>query len=609
MLINTNINLLKRIFGHMTLVQKRQILRLSSLNIFLSLFDSAGVIVLGVVISRLSENGSVALSNVPLTKYIENLAFFSKMNPGEVTFAWSIICLFLFAIRGTFSPIVLRGIFRRFGEYSSDHSKLILDKILESNINFTKSRNSQQIIIATGEGSTAAFNAIPSQVVIIISEIFLVFIFCITLLIVNPLFTLLIFTYFCCVVFLLQKKLGQNQNRLSKVRNDSVIEGGIQVKESLFAFREIRMGNSKLFFVDKYYTSRSRENFCVSELQYLNLLPKFYMELSLVFGMFISIGFLLLNGFSDSIITTFGIFVGASMRLLPTFIRLQGASSGIKSCSGQAIVCLDLIEELELAISGKQTIIEIDNDVQSVNKAIIVSNLSLSYIERDKPVLSNLTFEIDPFTTFGVVGPSGAGKSSLMDVIVGAQESFSGNVTIEGLSPRGYIKRNPGAMSLVPQEVPIVNGTILENIVFGRKSNAAEIKHIKDILIRAQLLEFVENLPNGLDTLVGENGSNLSGGQRQRLGVARALFSQPRYLFLDEATSSLDANTEDLLAKSLRQLHGEMTIIIIAHRLATIRECDSIIYIENGELVCKGDFDFVRSNVPNFDHQADLLGL
>jgi ABC-type multidrug transport system fused ATPase/permease subunit len=185
----------------------------------------------------------------------------------------------------------------------------------------------------------------------------------------------------------------------------------------------------------------------------------------------------------------------------------------------------------------------------------------------------------------------------------------SGVIRVAGLSPKEAIKIWPGAIAYVPQDINIASGTILENISLGFPLESVNSNYLERALRLAKLTEFINELPEGVNTNVGEFGSRLSGGQKQRIALARALYLNPKIIVLDEATSSLDAETEFEISNAIKDLRGEITVILIAHRLSTVRDADKVIYMENGRVLSIGDFNFVRSNVVNFNKQADLMGL
>jgi ABC-type multidrug transport system fused ATPase/permease subunit len=289
---------------------------------------------------------------------------------------------------------------------------------------------------------------------------------------------------------------------------------------------------------------------------------------------------------------------------------MQQSGIQLKSALGSAAPTLDLVSELGELPSVEESI-EIGPRFiyPGFNANIELKNISYTYPGSDQSALSSINLEIHHGEFAAIVGSSGAGKSTLADLILGLLTPTNGDVLISGAKPQDAIREWSGAIAYVPQDVLIVNGSIRENVALGYPKDSISPAEVERAIKVSQLDEFVLSLPEGLESRVGERGTKLSGGQRQRLGIARALYSNPRLIILDEATSALDGKTEADLSAAITRLKREVTVVMIAHRLSTIRDADKILYLDQGKGIALGNFEEVRFKVPEFDNQAKLMGL
>ena len=214
-----------------------------------------------------------------------------------------------------------------------------------------------------------------------------------------------------------------------------------------------------------------------------------------------------------------------------------------------------------------------------------MSNIFWKYETQKLPVLTNVSLEIKKGKSIALIGASGSGKTTLSDIILGLLMPQGGSVTADGTDVYSMPMEWANIVGYVPQTIFLLDGTVRENIIFGLSDSKADDAKIWKSLERAQLKEFVEKLPQQLDTMVGERGIKFSGGQRQRIAIARALYNEPEILVLDEATAALDNDTESAVMESIEALHGKITLIIVAHRLETIKCCDEIYEIIDGKAV------------------------
>jgi ABC-type multidrug transport system fused ATPase/permease subunit len=304
------------------------------------------------------------------------------------------------------------------------------------------------------------------------------------------------------------------------------------------------------------------------------------------------------------------VFMAAGSRIAPAILRIQQGSLTIKNQIGYANQTITLIERLNF-LDGSQ--VPNFNEMESIpNEAeeniISFEAVNFKFQDSTTQLLSDVTFSIKNGKNLAITGASGVGKSTLAELILGLLSPTSGKILVNGINPRSMISSNPGFLAYVPQDVVIIKGTIAQNVSLELQ-NESNLEKIWLALERAKLDDFVRNLPHGLDTPVLELGLNLSGGQKQRIGIARALYQEPKVLVLDEATSSLDGETELAISKSLDSLKGEVTLVVIAHRLSTVRSADTVIFLENGRIADMGTFEEIRNRNSNFQNQALLMGL
>jgi ABC-type multidrug transport system fused ATPase/permease subunit len=344
-------------------------------------------------------------------------------------------------------------------------------------------------------------------------------------------------------------------------------------------------------------------------MNFMPYISKYVMETSVVIGsLFLaSIQFVLQD--ASHAVATLAIFLAAGSRIAPAVLRVQQGLVTLKGALGQARPTLDLIDDIGSTRVDNSLVDVLDIEHPGFEAFIQVQNVSMSYPNRDEPVLRNISFRINPGEFVAIVGPSGSGKTTLLDLILGLLVPDSGEVLISKEEPLKCISKWPGALAYVPQDVVIVSGSIAENVDLGFEKSAISDELIKNALSLSMLDSLLLELPEGSQSSVGERGNKLSGGQRQRLGIARALFTKPRILFLDEATSSLDGQTEREITESIISLKGNLTVVTIAHRLSTVRNADKVIYLDKGQIVSIGTFEEVRNQVIDFDNQATLMGL
>jgi ABC-type multidrug transport system fused ATPase/permease subunit len=318
-------------------------------------------------------------------------------------------------------------------------------------------------------------------------------------------------------------------------------------------------------------------------------LPRLWLELLAVFGLVILVLTMQQSNHTGiNIIPVVALFAVAAFRLLPSINRILAAIQLLR----YGLPAIDLVYK-DIYINKKKDLIKSPNlnDTPAIapfSREIEVSKISYRYPEASKLALDDINFRIQKGSCVGFVGPSGSGKSTLVDVVLGLLEPQHGEIKVDGHNIQDNLRWWQNQIGYVPQSVVLVDSSLRANIAFGVPESEVDEESIKIAIKSAQIDEFIASLPDGLDTQVGERGVRLSGGQLQRIGIARALYHDPPILVLDEATSALDSVTENEVMQAVNALHRNKTILIIAHRLSTVMQCDVLCAIENGKIMAHG---------------------
>lgn len=406
-------------------------------------------------------------------------------------------------------------------------------------------------------------------------------------------------------IYMLQQKRAKH---LGIVFSKLNIESEEKIVEALSSFREIKVHDRQQYYARQIERVRLEVAKVQAEMNFMPQISKYVIETTLVIGTFLiaAIQFYLKDAVNA--VAALAVFMAAGSRIAPAVLRLQQGMVTIRTNLGSANPTLDLIEDLKIGDSQKE-LLNPSFDYTGFNGVIELDQVSFKYSHESSFNLKVDNLKIEAGTHVAIVGPSGSGKTTLADLILGIITPDGGRVEISGLSPMNAISKWPGAVSYVPQDVTISNSTLIENIALGFDPDEINREWIDRAISQVDLTRMVDAFEDGLSTKLGERGGNISGGQRQRIGIARALYTKPRVLILDEATSALDGETELGITKSLNSLDSKTTLVTVAHRLSTVRDADLVIYMESGKIVSTGTFQEVRNSVPNFDRQANLMGL
>lgn len=511
--------------------------------------------------------------------------------------------LFVSAIVATLS---LRYIYHFAQRIGAEISSNLFDYYLSTNWLFHTQNNSSKLITNIAGECSRVTTGIVVPALIMNAKIVISLSIIIFLLSVDFLVTLVGFTIFGLVYFIIfssvKYKLGLNGQKLTEhqnIRIKTMNEGFGGVKDILLMDRaeqfKSRFRNSSLIY-----------GHAVGTQQTLSDIPKYWIEL-LAFGTMVLLILFLMIASKENfalIVPTLSMFAMASYKLIPAFQQIYFYLSGIKfSQSAIDSISKDLRTFNSNIIMNQSS----RQNNQDLSYSIRLNDVTFSYPNKGSPVISNMSLEIPENSLIGFAGPSGSGKSTLIDIILGLLIPNSGSLVLgENTISKNNTYLLQSRVGYVPQTIFLSDNTIKNNIAFGLDDADIDEMKINNCIDQSQLQDLINSLPDGLETMVGEKGVQLSGGQRQRIAIARALYRKPKILVLDEATSALDGLTEQKIMQSIHKIASDITVIIIAHRLNTIKECDMIYFIESGKIVDSGSYDELISTNAKFQSLSKI---
>jgi ABC-type bacteriocin/lantibiotic exporter with double-glycine peptidase domain len=592
----------------LTKPEKYKLVLIIILQVFLGALDLLGIVSIGAL-------GALAIqgleSHSPGNK-VETLLRIFHIN--SMSFQTQI------AVLGVFSSLVLifktvasvllnRKIFYFLNHKSADISSRLISKMLRKNLVDIQKRSTQEILYIITNGTASLMNGILATAVTVISDSAVILILSFGLFLIDPIILLTTIFLFTTIGVILQYALQKRAKNTGILVNSLTIESNQKILEVLYSYRESVVRNRRDFYAEEIGKIRHKLANNSAETNFLPYISKYVIEAASVFASLCLAAYEFGSKNAVHAVAVLAVFTAASSRIAPAVLRVQQGLLLMKNSSGGAESTFKFIEELEGDSYERFPLTSLNLNHDGFVPSVVLNSVNFRYSAASSFALSDVSLSIKAGTSVAIVGPSGAGKTTLIDLILGVLVPSSGQILISGLPPQVCSAKWSGSISYVPQEVFVSAGSFKENVALGYLASDVKDEYIWEALKLAELEETVLQNPKGIYADVGEDGTKISGGQRQRLGIARALVTRPKLLVLDEATSALDGQTEFNISKSISKLSGHATLIIVAHRLATVREVDQIIYLENGRVLATGSFDEVRKKISNFDRQAKLMGL
>ena len=445
-------------------------------------------------------------------------------------------------------------------------------------------KNTAELIRNINSNMPDFFSGMLSSAFMVVTELLIVVTIYIALMLIDPFIAIIVFGVLGSVIYLL----------IRGVRSQLTVLGGdlqkinVEVNKNLFqglgAIKETKVMGKEEYFAAAFERSFKLQTRIRSKYSILSQLPRFTIENVVMIGLLMSVLYKVVAGDSMAdVIPTFSAVAVAAFRVMPSANRLTGQINGLRYMEP---LLNTIYDDLIYIKKHPELQNSLKNDVEKLAfiDKIELADIQFKYPQSNLPILNGVSFEIPHGSFVGIVGASGAGKTTLVDVMLGLLEPQHGKICVDGhdiISTN--IKAWQSLLAYVPQNIYLVDGTIKENIALGEANEHISDEKLAKAVQMADLQCFVNELPDKLNTRVGERGVKLSGGQRQRIGIARALYRKPQVLIVDEATSALDNETEKHIMDTILKLKGKITVIAIAHRLTTLERCDFKVEIANGK--------------------------
>lgn len=576
---NTKTTLISRLRYLLSAHQKKQLWILSILLFIGILFEMAG---LGILIPALTLmlNSDIGSKYPSLQPYLDKLG-----NPTQIQLVlWGMSFLvFVYLVKAIFLVFLSWRQSKFSAELTADLSRRLFLGYLKQPYSFHLQRNSAELL-RNIQSEIIQFSNVSQATISLAIELSMVVGVASTLIIMEPLGALVVTSFLAISAFAFHRvtkskllRWGQRRQYHAGLINQHLLQG-------LGGVKDVKLLGREDYFLNEFNRHNVENAKIQSRVTTLGLVPRSYLELLAVIGL---AGLVILMVFQNSplelLLPTLGVFVAAAFRMLPSVNRIMSAMQSIRFV--QPVVEV-LYKEFQLIRFNEEN--EQKTERMDFKKEIRIKNLVFQYPNTTSKAINNVSLNIMKGESVGFIGPSGSGKSTLVDVILGLLTPDNGEILVDEKNIQEGFRNWQDQIGYVPQSIYLTDDTLRCNVAFGISADQIDDSAVERAIRAAQLNEFVNDLPDGLETFVGERGIRLSGGQRQRIGIARALYHEPEVLVLDEATSALDSATEREVMQAVNALHGTKTLIIVAHRLSTVENCDRLYKLEKGKIAEEG---------------------
>lgn len=477
-------------------------------------------------------------------------------------------------------------------------ARTVTERAFGAGLGESRLHSKEEIYFAVQSGSPAAFNTVLNSAGTIAAEGILFVLVIASFFALDPLSALGTLIYFSMVALIIQLFIGTLMQRAAVKSAQGTIDANTAIGDLSETLREATILGKKGAFFQKIFDARIKASASSATQLTLAGMPRYIVETALMIAVAL---FVLWQSASGDIVKaagTLGVFLSGGLRLTASLLPMQSAFLSIKQSIPASDRALKFLESVSVQGAEESTFIGSKPESSSEPATVRFERVSFSYPNSGQNTIRNVSLDIAAGQQVALIGPSGSGKSTIADLILGLLAPTEGEVLVAGKEPNQIILQTPGRLTYVPQRPGMVTGTVSENIALGENIGELDISKLQDAIKAAHLIPVLEGLPQGVSTNLGKRKDELSGGQLQRIGLARALYSKPGLLVMDEATSALDAESENEINKALDEMRGQVTVVLIAHRLNTVQRSDVVFLVEEGRITASGTFpELLKSNL------------
>ena len=585
----------KRVMRYLPEGAQPYIVRYIVISCLLTIFDVAALMLLALSLSAMMQTADVTIPVVGVTV-------------GPSGYVWLLaIVSGLLLLKSSLSLLQQWMATRRFTQFELVLGLRLFDAYIGAPWVVRLGRTSSRLVRIADVGVSAVVSGLILPMIQVPAMLLSSVLILVSVALVQPLTAVIAIGYLGLIAYLMSKVLTKRAVEAGKVNRDYSYKVASLMTDMVGALKEITLRNKFDEVAGEVRRNRQHASRARANLQFLGSVPKFVMDTALIGGfLLVGLASYFISGTMAAAMEAVVLFAVVGMRLIPTLTGLQGTVNTLGGNRAQVRSVIYDMEEAEEYKRAKEHLGQ--EELLQTPERLTLSGVTFTYPTGEQPAVSGVSLSITMGERVGLVGESGSGKSTLVDIILGLLEPQEGSIKVDSQDLVDVLAAWRNRVGYVPQEVSLFDGSVAENVALTWRGEIDRDKVI-DCLKKAQLWDAIQKRPGGLDASVGERGMGFSGGQRQRLGIARALYSDPYILIMDEATSALDTKTEAEVAKAISRLHGDVTVISVAHRLSTVKDADQLFFMEDGLVLASGTFDEVVERVPTFRQQAALAGL